>query len=499
MQSENQHDMGVHVLWVALFLGVLADYLFREFPLGLNVSVWVAALVLSAYGLAVESDLVLPRALGLLGASAILLGAAIGWRDSALLKTICITGLFGIFATACVYAAGKNLRQTSIWQFAGTTIKAGLSALAGIPPILVYDLDLKPARREGRSAILLALGRGLAVSVPILLIFGGLLVSADEAFHRLVSSFVDVSFPQLLGHVFLILFFGWTVAGYLRGLLTGKHPLSNLVSGRPANRFGIIEIGLPLALLDILFSVFVIVQFRYFFGGNSHVQSTAGLAYSEYARRGFFELVVVAALVLPLLLICHTLLDKSKAANERTFRIIAGIQVALLFVIMASAFQRMRLYQREYGMTELRLYTVAFMAWLAAVFVALVLTVLRGHTEGFAAFSLVSAFLVACSLVILNPDALIIKANAARAEAGLPFDAYYNASLSADAAPALIDALPRLSETDRARVASSLLIQAGSLNSTDWRSWSFSRGRARAIIEANRHTLEQWAAVPPGN
>ena len=60
---------------------------------------------------------------------------------------------------------------------------------------------------------------------------------------------------------------------------------------------GIVELGIVLGLLDVLFLAFVLVQFRYLFGGAELVQVSATLTYAEYARRGFFELVAVAALL----------------------------------------------------------------------------------------------------------------------------------------------------------------------------------------------------------
>jgi hypothetical protein len=54
-----------------------------------------------------------------------------------------------------------------------------------------------------------------------------------------------------------------------------------------------------LGLLDLLFLTFVVIQVRYLFGGAGRVAATAGLTHTEYARRGFFELVTVTALALP--------------------------------------------------------------------------------------------------------------------------------------------------------------------------------------------------------
>src|SRR5262249_40205161 len=146
---------------------------------------------------------------------------------------------------------------------------------------------------------------------------------------------------------------------------------------RPRYRLGFVEVATALALLDLLFLAFVLVQFRYFFGGAVVVESSPRLTYAQYARPGFFGLVTVAALALPLLLLAHALIRDARPAQVRLFCALAGALVALLFVIMVSAVQRMRLYQREYGLTELRVYTTAFMGWLAAVFLWFCATVLR--------------------------------------------------------------------------------------------------------------------------
>ncbi len=106
---------------------------------------------------------------------------------------------------------------------------------------------------------------------------------------------------------------------------------------------------------------------------------------------------------------------------------ILGALVVLLLVIMASALQRMRLYQEEFGLTELRLYTTAFMGWLALVFGWFLLTVLPGRRERFAFGALAVRFAVVGLLDALNPDALIVGINAQRQNSPRPFDAYYAA------------------------------------------------------------------------
>ncbi|HYO99410.1 MAG TPA: DUF4173 domain-containing protein, partial [Pyrinomonadaceae bacterium] len=264
---------------------------------------------------------------------------------------------------------------------------------------------------------------------------------------------------------------------------------------------GAVEVGVVLGLLNVLFACFVAVQFRYFFGGAARVMSITELTYAEYARRGFFELTWVAGLMLPLLLVAHALLGKDRRAAERVFRPLAAVQVALLFVIMASAVARMRLYQSEYGLTELRLYTTAFMLWLGLVFLWFAWTVLvRSSRQRFACGALVAAFLTVGLLHLLNPDAYIVRANTAHARAGRSFDAAYAASLSADAVPALVSALPSLGRDERCSAARELSSRwSGRAPGEDWRAWSLARSRAWRTVAAHRESLSEAHCPPPAS
>lgn len=155
---------------------------------------------------------------------------------------------------------------------------------------------------------------------------------------------------------------------------------------------------------------------------------------------------------------------------------------------MASAFVRMRLYESEYGLTELRLYTTAFMGWLAVVFVWFAVTVLRGQRARFAFGAATAAFCLIFALHLLNPDAAIVRANLAHLQKGHAFDADYAVSLSADAVPILTAALPGLPVTVQGTIAAHLL-PAWSQDKSDWRSWNFGRAGAFHAVQSHRADL----------
>jgi hypothetical protein len=143
----------------------------------------------------------------------------------------------------------------------------------------------------------------------------------------------------------------------------------------------------------------------------------------------------------------------------------------------------MLLYTGEYGLSELRLYTLAFMGWLAVVLLWFALTVLRGRRRLFAQGALAAGVVLVAALNVCNPDGLIAKVNLGRARVGGRFDARYAAALSADAVPALVAGLSTLSAEDQGKMIAGLSGLRQRLERGDWRTWSWSRARARRALE----------------
>jgi hypothetical protein len=255
----------------------------------------------------------------------------------------------------------------------------------------------------------------------------------------------------------------------------------------PVFTLGTVETVIILGLVDLLFIAFVAVQVPYLFGGMDLVQNTPDFKLAEYARRGFGELVAVAALVLPMLLLSHWLLRKDAKAVGPVYKVLAGLQILLLFVVMASAVQRLILLTGElgYGMTTVRFYPMVFMTWLAVVFAWFAVTVLREKRNHFAWGALWSAVLVLGATNLLNPDAFIARTNLQLMERGRSFDVYYNSRLSDDAVPTLIEHFEKL-DSDSAIVMYGELQQRAcdKRRETDIRSWNYSRSNAADLFNA---------------
>jgi hypothetical protein len=441
-------------LALALALAVAGDAVLTWLPPRLDVAALVAMTVVAVAGLARHHGGDLSDGAGILlggGAAGV---AALVWRDSPVLFTLNLVAVGGCLIAGSPAAGAMRLRLGGVTDWMVATLRTAFDTLIGALPAMATEVrwgDLPVSARTRRMG---SAGVGLLAALPVVLVFGGLFVSADPLFAKAVERLFAWDIEAFFEHGVRITIGAWLAAGLLRSLVAAPGRLPVKVGG--TGRVGFVEVGTALGAVAALFAAFVAVQIPYLFGGAAHVARLTGLSYAEYARRGFFELVWVAALTLPLLLVADWALDKRDPRAVRKLRRIAWALLGLLSVILASALARMGLYAGAYGLTELRFYTTAFMGWLIVVFAWFGVTVLRGLRERFATGALAAAGCIVIALDLANPDALIARVNLQRVGRGASFDVGYAAQLSADAVPALVARAAKLPTGDRCAVAAAL-------------------------------------------
>jgi hypothetical protein len=473
---------------LAVLLALTADLLLRGWPWGINAPLWTALFLGAAIFLIYGASPQPPAAVAIAATGALIASAGLAWRASPVLVTLDVLLLLFFLASLALSVRGVRIWATGLLHVVAALLFTALLAVPGMFQLLFMDVrwrELRPGKAGQRAWVV---ARGLLIAFPALLVFGLLLTSADEAFAKLLADVFRIDLSLVLSHTLLTLLLIFPIAGVLRAMLYGA---SLPEFARPSFlRLGAAELNIAIGLVDVLFAAFVAVQFRYFFGGAALVAVAPKLTYAQYARHGFFELVWVVALVVPMLLIADWLIDRTHTRGLNAFRLLAFVQVLLVGVILVSAWRRMHLYVNEYGLTELRVYTTAFMLWLAALLVCFIATVLTGHRAQFLVGALAAGVAVVVGLHAVNPDDLIVRTNVARAASGVrALDAPYARSLSADAAPALIAAFPRLVPCG----ARDLLRVDDDVRAEDWRSWNVSRVQAKEAIAPRRVDLTALA------
>jgi hypothetical protein len=474
----------------ATLLGIAGDALFRAPALGINVLLWVGAALVATWWVARGSGRSSPRGAWLLAAPILFFAAVFAWRSAGALVAFNLLALLTAFGLLAFALSGwpARLRQASIGEMIVNAVSLAMSGAFGAPMLVWNDRALADGTARPRWRGSMSVARGVLIALPLLLVFGALLASADPRFETLLDSLIDIDFGQTISHIVLAGFIAWWAAGYLRAATVAERPLGLATGWHPPRMtLGTTELATALGLVDALFALFVAIQLPHLFGGLARVQQVAGLTVAEYARGGFFQLVMVAALVLPLLIVSAALVKRDGARDWAVFRGLAVAMIALVAVMVASAFQRHALYVSVFGLTEDRVYATAIVVWLAIVFALLIATVLRRRDAGFALAALLSGWLVLAALDVVNPQALIVRVNADRAAAGAAFDWAYARQLDADATPALVDAMARLDAPSRCAVAATLAQFARDRSlglPEDWRSWNSSRVRAFAVANA---------------
>ncbi|MDA0182506.1 DUF4173 domain-containing protein [Solirubrobacter phytolaccae] len=317
----------------------------------------------------------------------------------------------------CVAVASLAASHGRRWGELG----AGLAAVWVRVPQGTYLAALVTAR----GATFGPAARGAVLAAALLAVFVPLLISADAAFAELLETWaptLDLPLPRAL---VTALFFA--LGGGLLFVAVAPFRPAPVPVRRTLARA---EWTLPLGALVLLLGGFVALQLTILFGGDGYVQRTAGLTYAEYARSGFGQLVVVAALTLAVV-----------GAAARWARdggtLLRGLLAALCvltLIMLVSALHRLQLLEDAYGFTRLRFAAHAILLWLGALFTLVLVARGAGWLPRAMLTITVASFL---AFALADPDRRIAEWNVDRYERSGKVDGTYLGTLSADAIPAL--------------------------------------------------------------
>jgi hypothetical protein len=359
-----------------------------------------------------------------------------------------------------------------------------IRAAVAVPAFVLRPLaPLGHAFRVDRARPVL---RTIAIAAPVVLLFALLLGSADRVFADVITPpLPHWNLSNAFGHVTLALVGAFVVGTLWRTAVAPRwfatEDVPSIAAALP--RVGNVQWTAALGGVVSLFTVFVVVQLAFLFGGRQRVLVTPGLTYAEYARSGFFQLIAVAVLTVGLVVAAW---DVGERTSERRFRVLTTGMIGLAFVILASAFMRLRLYERTFGFTIARFFAYVAIAWIAVVFVALLVCVWRGRREHFGSAALAAALVALLAINVVNPERFVAERNVARFHAMGRIDTYYLGSvLGLEAAPVAVRILPELPRPDAVALRDMLCAQRlASEGEPGWRSANLGRAAAWRALDA---------------
>ena len=484
-----------NIIAIALLLGVVGDISLRTEMPRLGLLLWVVLIVSSVLFLDATRPLEgegSRRSFEDRLLSVALLIAPLGMvlRDAEDLYVLNVLSMLCLGALWIWSARGRGLRDFELEDAPRAALMTAREAATGAPALLRVGLadsgdgEGVAARADRRRDVVV----GIVLAVPPLFIAARLLGSADPLLGEWLGRWSAIISPQTLGHLLAIMVITWIAMGWVWAV---SRPLdgAGVAPRPPRNGGGFARIAPTLYGLCLLFAVFLGLQLRALFGGAVYLAETSGLTVAEYARGGFFDLVAVTAVVLGVLLVADRLLGDARESDARRFRTAGALLLMLVTVPILSAVARMSLYVSYFGLSIDRLNAFAGMLGIALALAWFGWTVLRGRRERFGPGILAITSLWVLSLNLVNPEAIVVRVNVARATAGQAFDVAYHLKLSADSRPALHDAVAVLPPLACRELRQGLELDRRSARFVpkDWQSWS---------VPTSARRLARIAATP---
>ena len=471
---------------MALALGLAVEILFHGHRIGISFPIW-AALGIVTILVAARAEGVRPAASTLAMIPLIMFFAAV-----AAIRLEPLTVSLSMLATVLLFAllvrglVHGRLHRFGFLDFALTGLTVPLEAVLRPWPSLAVVSHRVAGDRVARSRMFSVL-RGVLIALPILVVFVGLLATADLVFGDLVEDalkWVDLELvTETIGRALVILVSGVFFLGALIAALRAHAPRELIGEHKPIVKpfVGFIETVIVLGAVVLVFGLFGTIQLQYLFGGETNI-TAAGYTYSEYARRGFGELVWAAFLSLGLIFALGHWGRRIDQRQRWTFIGLSGALVLMLGVALASALIRLQLYENAFGFTRLRVFTHIFIFWLAALLLTFLVLLSMRRLRTFAPIVAAAGLGFVATLGIVNVDGFIAAKNLERFEQTGDLDVATLAQLTPDAIPTMAIWLGSAKMSTPKELDAQLACRAGvltaELSNQSWQSFHVGRQRA---------------------
>lgn len=189
---------------------------------------------------------------------------------------------------------------------------------------------------------------GALIALPIVLVVVLLLASADKFFAQMVSKLFEFKSYDFVGEtvgILVMIVFSFAT-GY--GMLRNASIREDGIEAEKAKASSIIGITINV-LIGIVYFAFSFIQIYYLFLGNLTIAE--GYTYAEYAREGFFQLVVVCAINMIIVLVCLSVFE-----NTKGLKAVLTFICACTYIMIASSALRMFMYVSVYNFTYTRVF-----------------------------------------------------------------------------------------------------------------------------------------------
>lgn len=221
----------------------------------------------------------------------------------------------------------------------------------------------------------------------------------SEPFSRFIRSFQDRIVPSIILFLLLIPFMTYTAQAVF-------HPPRKLL----ARLHYVNEYAALMALIALVMVSFLAVQWQYIFsalGPETDLSQFGVATYSEYVRKGFWELLQVAVTIYLLVWVGLITYRNRENGKGRFLLIMQMVLLALLALFVFSIFRRVWVYQLIHGWTLIRIYGSLFLFWLLCI--TGILAIRHFLQKNWITAEIILTFLVFVGMSLFNAEKFIVQ------------------------------------------------------------------------------------------
>lgn len=417
---------------ISLIFGVSYAFLFYKARLGLNVLLFTIIMIVLLMIITKHLSMKIKRGTAAYYLGVLLLGASCLFTSSSLLHFLNIIGILLLLDLSLLH----QFYEDKAWDLLTHISRMLLLPFSCIATIampfkdsILFFKNTKLLRNKNIRNIFI----GVGIALPLLGIIIGLLSSADLMFRSIFKNIYTFIFSSNLFAVVIMILIGFIVCYCIICGAIAKAGIEE--TQKPLTKADASIAITVLSLLSLVYAVFCTIQILYLFTEGFSVLPN-GVTFSQYARRGFFELLVVTAINFFLMILSTKYFEDCKL-----IRIMLTFMTVCTYIMIGSAAYRMILYIGAYNLTFLRLFVLLFL--LIDVFVLAGIIIYVYHKK-FPLFHYCVAVTAVCYIAFsfAKPDYHIAKYHIQqKEELNMDDIRFLTKELSLDAAPVVLPVL----------------------------------------------------------
>lgn len=241
----------------------------------------------------------------------------------------------------------------------------------------------------------------------IALIVIGLLCSADNEFAKIFSTiFKDINIfnvSELTGRIIIIIIAFFYFAGFFMNMLDKENGLKEFKKDEKTEKKESYTIRMMITVLNLVYLVFCFTQIKVLF-------TEQNIKYSEFARKGFFQLMIVSLINIAMILKANNKNLKETEKQEKYKKTMCIVMVIFTLIIIISAFARMTLYQQNYGYTRLRILVDYTLITEIILLIPTIIYILKNKIDLIKTYFVIIITMY-CLVNFINIDKIIMKNN----------------------------------------------------------------------------------------